>query len=270
VIVEVDGARIAYEDVGEGRPVVFLHAFPLNRTMWASQTAALAGDWRCLTIDVRGFGESSATAPFSVDRYADDVAAVLDHAGIGHAILVGLSMGGYIAFAFWRRHAERMRALVLADTRAGADTADTLQRRRELIAVARAEGAAAVAERQVVGLLGRSTRERRPDLVVDTQRIAEQASVPGIIGGLEAMMARPDSTPTLRTLTVPTLIVVGNEDVRTPPKEARAMQAGIARSRLEVLGEAGHLSNVEQPLAFNTALQQFLRTIEGEPWGVSL
>ena len=264
MIVEVDGARIDYEDAGEGTPVVFLHAFPLNRAMWVPQTTALAGDWRCVTIDVRGFGESSATSPFSVDRYADDVAVVLDHAGIDRTIVVGLSMGGYIAFAFWRRHAERMRALVLADTRAGADSADTLQRRRELVAVARAKGTRAVAERQVVGLLGKSTRERRPDLVVDTQRIAEQASVEGIIGALEAMMARPDSTPTLPTITVPTLIVVGDEDVLTPPKEARAMQAAIARGRLEVLGEAGHLSNVEQPSAFNAALERFLRTIESE------
>lgn len=265
MIVEVDGARIAYDDVGEGTPIVFLHAFPLNRTMWAPQTSALAGDWRCLTVDVRGFGESSAAGPFTVDRYADDVAAVLDAAAVRRAIVVGLSMGGYIAFAFWRRHAERVLALVLADTRAGADSADTLQRRRELIDVARADGAAAVAERQVVGLLGKTTRERRPDLVAETRRMAELASVPGIIGALEAMMARPDSTSTLPTITVPTLIIVGDEDVLTPPKEARVMHAGIAGSRLEVLGEVGHLSNVERPSAFNATLNEFLHTIEREP-----
>jgi pimeloyl-ACP methyl ester carboxylesterase len=264
VIVEIDGARIAYDDIGEGMAIVFLHAFPLNRTMWTPQTSALAGDWRCLTIDVRGFGESSAIGPFAVDRYADDVAAVLDVAGIRHAIVVGLSMGGYIAFAFWRRHADRVRALVLADTRAGADAPDTLQRRRELIDIARTDGPAAVAERQVVGLLGKSTRERRPDLIPETQGMAEQASVSGIVGALEAMMARPDSAETLPTINVPTLILVGDEDVITPPKEARAMHAAITRSRLEVLGEVGHLSNMERPSAFNATLSEFLHSIESD------
>ena len=108
-------------------------------------------------------------------------------------------------------------------------------------------------------------RERRPDLVIDTRRMAEQASVPGIIGALEAMMARPDSTSTLSTITVPTLIVVGDEDVLTPPKEARAMHAAIPGSRLEMLGEVGHLSNVERPSAFNATLNEFLHAIEREP-----
>jgi pimeloyl-ACP methyl ester carboxylesterase len=262
MIVEIENTRIAYDDVGRGAPVVFLHAFPLNRTMWAPQTSALAGDWRCLTIDIRGFGESPAKGPYSVDRYADDVAAVLDAASLDRAVVVGLSMGGYIAFALWRRHRRRVQALVLADTRANADTAEARERRRELIGIARTQGVAAVAERQVVGLLGKTTRERRPDLVNGVRSVAEAASAQGTVGALQAMIARPDSSATLPTISVPTLIVAGEEDVLTPPKEARAMHEAIRGSRLELIGEAGHLSNVERPTEFNAVLSEFLGAVE--------
>jgi len=259
VIASADGARIAYDDIGAGEPVVFLHAFPLNRTMWAPQTSALAAEWRCLTIDTRGFGESLASAPFTVDRYADDVVAVLDHAGIDHATIVGLSMGGYVAFALWRRASDRVRALVLADTRATADSPETVERRRELIALARSDGVRAVADRQLVGLLGKTTREKRPEVEATARMIAESATVDGIVGALESLIARPDSTATLETITVPTLFIVGEEDVITPPKEARAMHAAVLGSRLEILARAGHLSSLELPAAFNVVLSEFLR-----------
>ena len=259
MIASANGARVAYDDIGSGEPVVFLHAFPLNRTMWAPQTSALAAEWRCLTIDARGFGESLAAPPFTVDRYADDVVAVLDHAGIAQAAIVGLSMGGYVAFALWRRAPDRVRALVLADTRATADTAETVERRRELIALARADGVRAIADRQLVGLLGKTTRERRPDVEATARPIAESATVDGIVGALEALIARPDSTATLATITVPTLFIAGEEDVITPPKEARAMRDAVLGSRLEILARVGHLSNLEAPAAFNVVLSEFLR-----------
>ena len=171
-------------------------------------------------------------------------------------------MGGYTAFALWRRHPHRVRALVLADTRAGADTADGRERRRELQELARTQGSGAVAERQLVGLLGKSTREHRPEIVSGMRAMAGAASVDGIVGALDALMTRPDSTPTLPTISVPTLIVVGDEDVLTPPKEARAMHAAIPNSRLEIIAEAGHLSSVERPAAFNAVLNEFLAARE--------
>jgi pimeloyl-ACP methyl ester carboxylesterase len=258
MIAEIGNARIGYDDIGQGLPVVFLHAFPLNRTMWSPQTSALAADWRCLAIDARGFGDSSATPPYDVNRHADDVTAVLDLVGVRSAVIVGISMGGYVAFALWRRSAHRVRALVLADTRAAGDTLDGRERRRDLIELARSRGAAAVAEKQVIGLLGKTTRARHPDLVRSVQMMAEQGSIDGIVGVLEALMARPDSTATLPTISVPTLVIVGDEDVLAPPKEARAMQASIPGSRLEVIAEAGHLSSVERPAAFNAVLSEFL------------
>ena len=252
---------IAYDDVGAGEPLVFLHGFALDRTMWAPQTSALAARCRCLCIDLRGSGESAVPPPYDMDLYADDVAAILDARGIAQATIIGLSMGGYTSFALWRRHPKRVRALVLADTRAGADSEETLGRRRELIEVARREGSAAVAERQVVGLLGKTTRERHPDIGETVARMMARTSVEGIVGQLEAMMARADSRPTLSTIDVPTLVIVGEEDAVTPPKEARTMHEAIAGSRLEILAHAGHLSSLERPGAFNAVLAEFLTVL---------
>jgi 3-oxoadipate enol-lactonase len=262
VIALVGDTEIAFDDIGSGFPVVFLHGFPLNRTMWEPQVTALVGEFRCITIDMRGFGGSGkGTPPYSVDRYADDVVGVLDTLGIERAVIAGLSMGGYVAFALWRRHRDRVRALVLADTRAVADTIEVVERRRELIEAAEERGATAVANMQIAGLVGRTTRDKRPDIYDAMHRMIAQASVSGIIGATEALIARPDSTPTLSTIDVPTLIIVGEEDVITPLKDARRMQAAIAGSHLEVLKGAGHLSNVERPAAFNTVMTEFLGTL---------
>jgi pimeloyl-ACP methyl ester carboxylesterase len=261
VIALIGDTEIAFDDVGSGLPVVFLHAFPLNRTMWDPQVTALVAECRCIAIDLRGLGDSAARPPFTMDRYADDVAGVLDTLRIEQAVLVGLSLGGYVCFAMWRRHRRRVRGLVLADTRATADTPEGIMRRCELIEVAKTQGATAVANLQIAGLVGKTTRDKRPDTYDAMHRIIAQTAVPGIVGGLEAMIARPDSTPTCATIDVPTLIVVGDEDVLTPPKEARQLQAAIPGSRLEVLQQAGHLSNVERPAAFNTVVSEFLGSL---------
>jgi pimeloyl-ACP methyl ester carboxylesterase len=258
VIALVADTEIAYDDVGSGLPVVFLHAFPLNRTMWDPQVGALVAECRCIAVDMRGFGDSALAPPHHVDRYADDVAGVLDALKIEQAVIVGLSLGGYVAFAFWRRHQARVRALVLADTRAAADTVENVERRQALIDVACTQGAGAVANAQIAGMMGRTTRDKRPDIYDAVHRMMAQASPESIVAGLEAMMARPDSTPTLATINVPALIVVGEEDAITPPKEARKLHAGIPGSRLEVLRQAGHLSNLERPAAFNTVVSEFV------------
>ena len=261
MITLVGDTEIAFDDIGSGFPIVFLHAFPLNRTMWEPQVTALVAEFRCITIDMRGFGGSAAKPPYSMDRFADDVAAVLDILQIERAVVVGLSMGGYVAFALWRRHRERVRALVLADTRAVADTPEIAERRREVIETAQTQGATAVANMQIAGLVGKTSRDKRPDIYDATHRMIAQAGVGGIIGGAEAMLARPDSTETLATIDAPTLIIVGDEDVITPPKEARSLCEQIDGARLEVLKQAGHLSNVERPAAFNTVVSEFLGSL---------
>lgn len=259
--IEVSDNALAHADVGRGLPVVLLHAFPLNRTMWEPQIAALFGECRCIVPDLRGFGDSPRSGPYSMDQHADDVAALLDALQIEQAVIAGLSMGGYIALAIWRRHQKRVRALVLADTRAAADTDEGRKKRDDLIEVARTEGPAGVAKRQITGLVGKSTREKQPELVDRIQAIMTGESVDGIVGALEAMKSRPDSTPMLREIGVPTMIVVGDEDAITPVKEARAMHEAIRGSRLEVIPGAGHLSNLERPAAFNAALSDFVGSL---------
>ena len=252
------GLDIAYDDVGTGLPVVFIHGFPHNRTLWAPQLGGLLTRARCIAPDLRGFGDSEARGPYTMDGYADDVIAVLDALQIERAVIAGLSMGGYVAFALWRRHRDRVRALILADTRPGADSEETRAKRGEMTALARTKGSGAVADAQIAGMVGRTTRDKHPDIADAVHRMLSMAPVEGVVGALEAMMRRPDSTPTLATIDVPTLIIVGEEDVLTPPKEARAMHERIPSSRLEILACAGHVSNVERPAAFNHVVSEFL------------
>jgi 3-oxoadipate enol-lactonase len=260
LIAVVDSLEIAYDDVGTGPglPVLFVHAFPLNRTMWAPQVSALVDRCRCIAADLRGFGESSVTPPYSMEQYADDLAHLLEQLHVAKVVLVGCSMGGYVSFAFWRRHRHRVRALVLADTRASADSEKALARRRELIEVARREGATAIANLQIAGIVGKTTREKQPDSYDAVHRMIAQAPVEGIVGALQAMMLRADSTALLAAIDVPTLAVVGDEDAVTPVKEVRAMQERIPGSRLEVISQAGHLASLERPAAFNHVLTEFL------------
>ncbi|MBK6845665.1 MAG: alpha/beta fold hydrolase [Gemmatimonadetes bacterium] len=255
------GIEIGYDDVGSGDAVVFLHGFPHHRALWASQVAALVDRARCIAPDLRGFGESSVHPPYSVDQYADDLAALLDSLRIERAVVCGLSMGGYVALAFWRRHRARVRALILMDTRAGNDSAEGRERRDQMIALARQRGSEAVADAMITGMVGKRTREKCPEVVDDVHRMLESAPVDGVVGALEALRDRPDSTATLETIDVPTLIVVGEDDVLTPPGEAMLLHAGIRGSTLEVIAGAGHVANVERPAAVNHVITEFLAKV---------
>lgn len=256
--VEIGTRGVAYDDAGEGQPVLFVHGFPHHRKLWAPQVRALAGHARPIAIDLPGFGESDMPEKFTIDGWATGLARFLDALDLARVIVVGLSMGGYVTLAFWRLHRERVLALVLADTRAGADTDEGKQKRRETIELARHEGPTAVARALLPGMVGKSTREREPSVVAMMRAMLESASVDSTVGASEAMMNRADATPVLPTIEVPTLIVVGEEDVLTPPKESRAMHAAIPGSRLEIIPGAGHVSNVERPAAFNQVLSEFI------------
>jgi len=264
VIALSDGIEIGYDDVGTGVPVAFIHGFPHNRTLWSPQVSALVDRARCIAPDLRGFGETSRHGPFTIDQYADDVAMLLRILGIERAVVTGLSMGGYIAFSLWRRHRSLVRALVLAHTRAGADTEEGREKRRALVVLARTRGAGAVADGQITGMLGKTTRERRPAMIDEVHRMLGSASVEGIVGALEAMMARVDSTDTLATIDVPTLVIAGGEDALIPRSDAHILHDAIRGSRLEVIEHAGHVSNMERPAAFNHVLSEFLAGLEYE------
>ena len=255
---------LSWEDIGPRhatRTLLLLHGFPHDRRLWNSQLAAHADvfpDVRLLAPDLPGFGGSTPLASASMDGYADAVAAMLDEAGVRQAIVGGLSMGGYIAFAFWRRHAERTKVLILMDTKAPADTAAAREKRRELIAAVARDGIGPSVPSLMMQQLGASTRAAAPTLVEQVEALLRRAPASGVIGAAQALMDRIDSTATLETITVPTLVIVGQEDTLTPPSEAIAMASLIRGSRLVTVPEAGHLAPLEQPATVNAAIAEFL------------
>ena len=199
--------------------------------------------------------------PYSIDQYADDVIAFLDVLDIERAVVCGLSMGGYVAFSLLRRYRSRVRALVLADTRATADTETVRENRMRLIALIEEHGIEALAARQLRPTLGRSTFEHQPLLVEAVRRMMASAPPAGAIGALRAMAARPDSTDLLATVDVPTLVVGGAEDTFTPPDELHALATAIPRCRIELLDRCGHVCPIERPAAFNHVVSEFLGTL---------
>jgi 3-oxoadipate enol-lactonase len=256
----VDGRTIRYLEAGSGWPVVLIHAFLLHADMWRPQLERVPEGWRFIAPDMRGFGPDAVAQPdqTTLDCMAGDVSQLLDALGIDSAVIGGLSMGGYITFALFRRAPERFSSMILADTKAQKDTPEGLEARRQLIELARAEGARAVADSMLPKLLGPSAAKRRPNLAATVRTMIEGASVPGIVGAIEAMIGRPDSRPDLTQIACPTLVIVGDEDVLTPVSDAADMQNEIARSRLVILPEAGHLSNLEAPDGFALAMSDFL------------
>jgi pimeloyl-ACP methyl ester carboxylesterase len=257
----VGGTRLSYVREGSGSPaVVLLHAFPLSARMWGPQLRTLSDRHLVVAPDLKGFGQSDTPDDrdaYSMEGYADDVAGLMDELGLEQAVVGGLSMGGYVAFSLLRRHRQRVAALVLADTRAAADSPEVLERRTNQQDQIAAEGTANVIEAQVRALLCEHTLEHRPDLVAEVRRLMDQPAA-GMTGGLEAMKGRPDATGELAEIDVPTLVLVGEHDGPSPPDVARAMADAIPDARVEVLPRAGHLSNLEASEEFNRALGDFL------------
>jgi pimeloyl-ACP methyl ester carboxylesterase len=255
----IDGADLAYEVRGVGPALLLFHAFPLAMSMWDAQAEALSATHQVVRFDVRGFGGSApAAGPLTMERIADDGALLLDRLGIEEAIVGGCSMGGYAAFAFVRRHPQRLLGLVLQDTRAGADSDEAKASRATLAAKVLGEGASAAVEALLPKLVGETTHRQRPALVALLRERILASRPEAIASALHGLAARADSRPTLPTIAVPTLVLVGAEDVLTPPTEAANMAAAIPRARLDVIPEAGHLANLENPEALNRALRAFL------------
>ena len=257
----VSGTRLHYLDAGTGDPpVVLLHAFPVSAGMWDEQLAALAPRWRVVAPDLPGFGQSppSAAADATIDGWGDLVAELVTSLGLGSVVVGGLSMGGYVAFSLLRRHPSLVAGLVLADTRAGADTPEVLQRRtdqQQKIADGKVDE---VIEAMVESLLSEQTHAERPEVVERARALMSSTPPETIVAGLEAMKHRADATGELAGIDVPVLVLVGEDDGPSPPSVAREMAEAVADARLEVLPGAGHLSNLEAPVEFNRALESFL------------
>ena len=262
MLAPINGINLAYTDQGQGLPVVFVHAFPLSRAMWTPQVEALSGRFRVITVDLRGHGESDAPLwRYTLEQFADDLRGLLDHLNTSQAVFVGLSMGGYTLFAFYRKYADRINGLVLADTRAQADTEEGRTGRFNMAQTAYRQGASAIADLMLPKLLSPASQQGRPELVQQVRGIITATQISGIAGDLMAMAERPDSTPLLKEIACPTLVIVGELDQATPPADARVMAEGIRGARLEVIPRAAHLANLEEPEAFNQALVEFLETI---------
>ncbi len=257
----INGIALGYDLAGSGEAVLFLHAFPLTRQMWAAQVRALSARARTLTVDFRGFGESDVpSGPYTLEAFADDVLALARALGVSRAAIVGLSMGGYVAFRLIDRAPEFVRALVLADTRAEPDSPEGRTRRLALAERVEREGMTAMQE-FIQGLVGPATRETRPEVVAEVQRIMARPDPRAVAQTLRALADRPDSRPLLSGIAVPTLVLVGEGDTLTPPDSARGIADGIRHARLAVLPGSGHLSNLEARQAFNNELVAFLGEI---------
>ncbi|RAY15778.1 alpha/beta hydrolase [Actinomadura craniellae] len=250
-------------DVGGGTPLVLLHAFPLSSAMWLAQREGLAGRFRIVTPDLRGFGGSllGADEP-SIDAMADDVALLMRRQGIARAVVGGLSMGGYVAMALARRHPDRLLGLVLADTKASADTEEARRNRLRQAEVMEAERSVRVlVDEGLPNLLGPTTFRQRA-LVYGRVRGLMQATPAGAAAWAQrAMAARPDAFGTLRDTRVPALVLVGDEDRLTTEDDARAMTEALPNAELMVIPRAGHLSAIEQPDLFNQAVAEFVSAL---------
>jgi len=262
---QINGITLAYDDKGTGLPIVFLHAFPLNRTMWTAQAETLSPHFRIITIDLRGHGESDAPLwQYTLDQAADDVRALLDHLAIQQAVFVGLSMGGYILFAFYRKYAACVMGLVLADTRAQADTAEGRDGRFQMAQIAYKKGPSAIAEIMIPKLLSPATIKTRPEVVQRVRAMIERNPISGIAGDLMAMAERPDSVPLLKQISCPTQIICGELDQATSPSDAKFMAQYIPHARLALIPNAAHLANLEQADVFTHVVRSFASDLAQE------
>lgn len=258
---------VRYLEAGSGRTCILLHAFPLSADQWLPQLHRVPEGWRIVAPDVRGFrGTGQAFQDVGLDQatmasHAADVLQFMNFLDADRAVVGGLSMGGYITLAVANAAPGRLDGLVLADTKAGADSEDGRAARDAMIAKVRAEGVAAIADAMVPKLLGETSQREQPDLADAVRTLILRNTPEAVASAVSAMKTRPDSRPLLAGLTCPALVVCGMEDVLTPPAESEAMAAALPSATTVLIPGAGHLSNLEAPLVFNRALADFLGRI---------
>jgi 3-oxoadipate enol-lactonase len=262
-IARVGGIEMAYDDVGSGPAVVLLHGYPFNRSMWREQVEALNASHRVITPDLRGHGETSVgREPATMEAMAQDVAALLDELEIKRIVLGGLSMGGYVAFAFYCHFGLRVRALILADTRPQSDTEESRRNRAQQAEKILTEGMESIADDFLKKALTPATVSQNPATTNRVREMILKTKPQGAAAALRAMAERPDQTDLLPEIIAPALVIVGSEDQLTPPSDAELMHKEIRGSRLEIIEGASHLSNLEQPAQFNRVLKDFLNSLQ--------
>jgi 3-oxoadipate enol-lactonase len=255
----VNRIHIAYTDEGKGAPLVFIHGFPLNREAWAKQIPVLKSSYRVIAPDLRGFGESETTGgTVPMSRFAADLYALLEHLGTGPVILVGHSMGGYVALAFAQAYPQLLAGLVLVGTKAGADSEEAAATRRATTEQVRMEGVSMVIDAMAPKML--SAHRGDAAMEADVRAIMASSHPQGLIGALFGMAERHDAKNWLGEIRVPTLVITGADDLLIPPDESEALVQGIPGAHLRRIEGAGHLVAFEEPDAFNAALEDWLNT----------
>jgi 3-oxoadipate enol-lactonase len=262
--IKSDDADIAYQVLGSGAPVVLLHPFPVSHECWLPAAQALLSRFQVILPDLRGHGDSGVgEGPATMDKHAADLARILDHAAAGRAAFAGVSIGGYVLFEFWRRHRGRIAALALFNTKAPADSPEARAGRLRAAADVLERGTGPFFESMIPKLLGKTTRESRPDLVDGALRMMRKMSADDIAQVQRGMAERPDSVADLKNINVPTLIVTGDEDTMTGPPEAELMRQAIPNSEMKIIRRAGHSSPTEQPAEAGQLLRQFFELVFG-------
>ncbi len=256
--------EVAYDERGRGEAIILLHGFPFNRSMWRQQIEALSSNNRVIAPDLRGHGETGVVgSAATMEEMAKDVCALMDRLDIEQARICGLSMGGYVALVFVRLYPRRVNALVLADTRPQADGTDARVNREKMAEQALRQGMSSIADAMLPKLLTRRTLDSKPEVVNRVREMITGNKPEGAAAALRGMAARRDQSDLLPKIEVPTLIIVGREDAVTPVADAEFMHRAIRNSRLEVIEEAGHVSNIERGAEFNRALSDFISTVAG-------
>ena len=257
-----DDAEIVYWILGEGPSVILLHPFPAQHEFWLPVAEALASRYRVILPDLRGHGESGAgEGPASMAKHAADIARVMNDARVGRAPLIGVSIGGYVLFEFWRKYRDRVAALGLCNTKAPADNAEARAGRLQAANDVLERGTEPFLQSMVPRLFGKTTLETRSDLIDGALRMMRQMSPEDIAQVQRGMAERPDSFDTLKTINVPTLLVTGDDDIMTGINEAELMRQHISQSQLRVIPKAGHYSPWEQPAEAAKILRQFLDSV---------
>ncbi|HEX3655506.1 MAG TPA: alpha/beta fold hydrolase [Pirellulales bacterium] len=260
MLLPVAGETFNVEVRGSGRPLVLLHGFPLDHTMWEAQLEFFSTGWRVIAPDLRGFGSSVVTpGQVTMEQMADDCRGLLDALEIaGPVTLCGLSMGGYVAWQFARKYPDRLSRLVQCDTRAIADSPEAAANRQKLAEHVLSAGTEALAVAMLPKLFAPTTAQQRPEVVKAVRAMIAMAPPAGAAAAQSGMAVRPDVTAELAGIRVPTLLVVGAHDAISPPDEMRAIAQAIAGARLQVIEEAGHMAPMEQPAEVNRAIAEFL------------
>ena len=258
--IQIENGFLEYDTVGQGLPVLFIHGYPLSRRIWEPQLEGLSDQAMMITVDLRGHGESFPfEGRYTMDLLAEDLQKILAAANIKTPVVVcGLSMGGYATMALYRQNPRLFKGMILTSTRPGADSPEGKASRQASIVDALENGAGYIADGMIEKIVSPATRMTKPELVKTIHGIMAKTSVQGIVGALQGMMERPDSTQTLGMVNCPVLIIHGLDDQLIAVKEAEAMHRVIPDSRLVKIPQAGHLCNMEQPELFNQAIREFI------------